>query len=311
MEEKKYVKPNTFSPILAAIVMVLSMVCWLNFGPLLSFWFYHLEENVLPRSFDNILDYLIVVGTYIPFFIALFISSNLVLKTPLRYLLSPDGKKYRYLYSLYVGLVYLAFCLVFELFNIRYIHIDRTPLIDKLKLLPFILVLTPMQSISEEILFRALPARFAYKDKLPNTFSSGFALTLISGLVFLLPHILNVEVQENRIPVISCIYYFLWGALAMALALYSGGFEAPVAMHIVNNLFVALIVNKEGSSMPTNAVFVNTDPVFSNLISLIQLLILFGAEFGLTYYLKRRRSSALEGKVAKEEIIREKEELIT
>ena len=296
-EEKEARIPNVFNPLLAVVVLVLALVCWLNFGPFLSMGILYLQETELTDVWLGITDYLIVNAPYLLFFLALLFGSNFILKTKLRELLSGNGHKYRYKYSLLVGLVYVFMGLIFTLFSVKHISVDKTPLLEKLKVLPFILIFTPMAALSEEIFFRALPARFAYGDTLPKTIKKSIPLVIISGAIFLMPHLLNVEVQDNPIPFTSCLYYFLRGASAMALSLYTDGFEAPVAMHTANNLYIALLVNKESSSMPTHALFVDSSPYYSNWFSLIELIVFFLAVFTLSYFLKKHKSKLIAGTV--------------
>lgn len=292
IKNKNQIKPNEFSPWLGFLIILLAFVCWMNFGPMLSFAIYSIPA-MQSGPWSGLGDYLIVHAPYILLFLALFLGSNFVLKTKLRVLICGTGHKYRYKYSFLIAIVYILFLIVVSLFEMATIDINHAPPIEKLKLLIPILILTPMQALSEELFFRALPARMIYKNNLPKSWKDSIAIVLISGFLFLVPHMGNPEFSANAI--FSGIYYFLWGAMAMALAIYTDGFEAPVAMHIANNLYIALGVNYANSSMPTQAIFINNGET-SSIFSVIEVIVVFTIIFALSYYLKKEKKEVITEK---------------
>jgi uncharacterized protein len=115
--------------------------------------------------------------------------------------------------------------------------------------LPAALVLIPVQAFSEELLFRALPGRWASSRK------TGIAFPVVlSGLIFAAAHLPNPEMKLFRSFFPVLLYYFLFGSVLMLFSLYDGGYELAVGIHIGTNLFSALILNYEGSVMPTPSV---------------------------------------------------------
>ena len=144
-----------------------------------------------------------------------------------------------------------------------------------------ILMLTPIQTVSEEIFFRVLPAKIAYRDDAPATILQSLPLIFISGFIFMVPHLGNTEVQDASTMILPMLYYFIWGALAMAFSLATDGFEAPAAMHAVNNTFIALAVNYEGSSMPTEALFIRADA--GTAVTLAETIAIFAILFIFAY----------------------------
>lgn len=127
------------------------------------------------------------------------------------------------------------------------------------------LVLTPIQTSAEELLFRVLPARW-----FGTMTSNRLLLSLVSGLLFLLVHLRNPEVRANQDAWSIYLYYALFGALAMYLSLRDGGFEIAFGVHAGNNLFAALFINYAGSAMPTPSLLVvnRFDPRASLLVML-------------------------------------------
>ena len=100
----------------------------------------------------------------------------------------------------------------------------------------------------------------------------------------MVPHLGNTEVQDASTMILPMLYYFIWGALAMAFSLATDGFEAPTAMHAVNNTFIALAVNYEGSSMPTEALFIRADAgtaaTLAETIAIFAILFIFAYRKG-------------------------------
>ena len=93
----------------------------------------------------------------------------------------------------------------------------------------------------------------------------------------------NPEVVLSEEAVLPMLYYFLWGAAAAYLAVETGGFEAPCAMHAVNNLYIALIVNYPDSAMPTEALLIDSTPA-SSITTLLYALLAFIVIHGLSVW---------------------------
>ena len=70
--------------------------------------------------------------------------------------------------------------------------------------------------------------------------------------------------------------YFVFGAFFTLLTLRDNRLELAIGAHAANNLFAALVVNHENSSLPTQAIWQagEHDPVYS-LVSLIVVGLLF------------------------------------
>ncbi|AEC02640.1 CPBP family intramembrane glutamic endopeptidase [Parasphaerochaeta coccoides] len=114
------------------------------------------------------------------------------------------------------------------------------------------LVLIPMQTSVEEILFRLMPARFFYPLPwhLPGYPKGRIGLSLFSALLFVLPHLANPEVTgaSNAAPVI--FFYALFGFGVMYLSLVHKGFEIALGIHAANNLMAVFIVSYPDSALP-------------------------------------------------------------
>ncbi|HEX2927175.1 MAG TPA: CPBP family intramembrane glutamic endopeptidase [Ruminiclostridium sp.] len=141
---------------------------------------------------------------------------------------------------------------------------------------PIILLMTPLQTATEELVFRGYVIQgFGLKIK------NGIILSVISGALFTLPHLANPEIYaSNKLGVLSTICmilnYFVMGMMLATITIRTNSLEAAIGAHTVNNLFCFLAVGYPDSALPTNTVFFTTnfEPV-SGLVSTILTAVLF------------------------------------
>lgn len=142
--------------------------------------------------------------------------------------------------------------------------------------LPFILIMTPIQTTTEELVFRGyLIQSFGLKVR------NAMLLSLISGVLFTLPHLANPEVYaSNKLGVISSVCmilnYFVVGASFALITIKTNSLEIAMGAHAVNNLICALLLGYPDSALATNTVFMTSsfEPV-SGLVSVIVVSVLF------------------------------------
>jgi membrane protease YdiL (CAAX protease family) len=141
-----------------------------------------------------------------------------------------------------------------------------------LMFLPFVLILTPLQTTAEELLFRGY-----WLQGIGRLLKNYVALAVINGILFALPHMLNPEVTNN--PSSGLLLFINYGLTGAALAYYTlrdEGLELALGAHAANNLFAALVVNYKDSALPTPAIFTNPilDAPFSS-VTLVLTVVLF------------------------------------
>ena len=130
--------------------------------------------------------------------------------------------------------------------------------------LALVLVLTPIQTTTEELVFRA------YAMQGLGLLTRRPALVAVaSSLVFTVPHLLNPEVYQHG-ALIMAANYFAIGMLLASITLRDGRLELAIGLHAMNNVFLALIANYEGSALTTESIFTarELDPVYS-LVTLV------------------------------------------
>jgi membrane protease YdiL (CAAX protease family) len=144
--------------------------------------------------------------------------------------------------------------------------------LDLPRYLPFAflaLALVPLQTSAEELFFRGyLLQGFGLRLRNP------WVLSVISGLVFGLPHLLNPEARASYL--LMGLSYVSFGAVLAYVTLRDGRLELALGMHAANNLFAALLANYTGSALPTPALFtINTLDVTFLVLTLLPALLLF------------------------------------
>jgi membrane protease YdiL (CAAX protease family) len=135
--------------------------------------------------------------------------------------------------------------------------------------LAVVLVLTPIQTTAEELVFRGYAMQgLGLLTRRPAL------IAVASSLVFTVPHLLNPEVHEHGV-LIMAANYFVIGMLLATITLRDGRLELAIGVHAVNNVFLALIANYEGSALTTESVFTarELDPAYSLVTMIIGTLI--------------------------------------
>lgn len=157
--------------------------------------------------------------------------------------------------------------------------------------LPLILVMTPIQTTAEEIVFRGYVIQsFGLKIK------NGLFLSLISGFLFTLPHLANPEIYAaNKMGVFSTVCmilnYFIVGFILAMITIRTNSLEAAMGAHAVNNLFSFLIVSYPDTVLPTNTVFYTS--TFDPSGSLIPTIITALLYYFITSFLIRKTDKTL------------------
>jgi membrane protease YdiL (CAAX protease family) len=138
------------------------------------------------------------------------------------------------------------------------------------------LILTPIQTTSEELFFRGYLVQ-------AGSFVSRNAifLSLLSGTLFALPHIGNPEMEANFYIVL--LSYFVLGVFLAWISIKDGTIELAIGVHAANNLFAGLVVTFPQSALPTPAIFYTThfDPVFNLIVTILLCVVFYLIVFGM------------------------------
>lgn len=134
---------------------------------------------------------------------------------------------------------------------------------DLLLLLPLALVLLPIQTTAEELFFRGYLLQW-----LSLRMRNLTGLAVFSGVIFMLPHLLNPEAEDDL--VLGALNFFTMGFILAYAALQDGRLELAIGAHLANNIYATTIVTFEESSLETPALFFASS--WDPLLSLMQVL---------------------------------------
>ena len=112
-----------------------------------------------------------------------------------------------------------------------------------------VLLLTPLQTITEELLTRSY-----FLQMLGHFTRHPIVLVILNALFFALLHLLNPEIAAYGATA-TLVSYFVVGAFLALVTLRDNGAELAIGIHAANNMFVAVLVNYKGSALFTNAIF--------------------------------------------------------
>ncbi len=210
---------------------------------------------------DRLVEYLAVNFSIVMMLAGLALTVKVIHRRPLASLITPDARvDWRR-----IGQAALAWCVIAAAISLieHVLYPDRYYLSfdpgQFLVFLALVLVLTPIQTTTEELVFRG------YAMQGLGLLTRRPALVAIaSSLVFTAPHLLNPEVQEHGV-LIMAANYFAIGMLLATITLRDGRLELAIGLHAVNNVFLALVANYEGSALTTESIFTarELDPVYS------------------------------------------------
>jgi len=138
--------------------------------------------------------------------------------------------------------------------------------------LPAAIIMVSIQAASEELLFRTFLGRWVgiyTARKLPAA--------IISGVLFMSVHLFNPEITLYSNSWAIYLFYFLFGFILMYFSIKDGGYELAIGIHVGNNLFSSILVNYEGSVMPTPSAFTaqSESPVPALIFLILSSIIMY------------------------------------
>lgn len=156
--------------------------------------------------------------------------------------------------------------------------------VEWFRFLPFILILTPIQTSAEELLFRGY-----WLQGTGRLTRNVIILCVVNGCLFGLPHMLNPEVLANPdSTLLLFLNYFGIGAALAFFTLRDGRLELALGAHAANNMFAALAVNYKDSAITTPAIF--TSSALDASFGLASLIVISVAFYFIVFRLIDRRN---------------------
>jgi uncharacterized protein len=136
------------------------------------------------------------------------------------------------------------------------------------------LILTPIQTSSEELFFRGY-----LLQGLSCITRQRLALIFVSSILFMLPHLFNPEMQRGAW---MALFYFGFGALAALITLKDNRLELALGVHAANNLSFLFVTTKD-SVLAAPAMWTakdTGDPKLDVVIFLLQSAVFYYIFFG-------------------------------
>ena len=223
------------------------------------------------NGIDPIINYITLNLTFALLVLGVFIVVRFVHGRPFRSLITPAKQiNWRRLgqgFGLWLLLVALASVVEYLLNPEIY-----TVVFNARRFFPFalvVLLLTPMQTTAEELLFRG------YLLQATGHLARNFwVLALVNGILFMVPHLGNPELAASAI--LLPLFYLSIGAFFAFITLRDNSAELAIGAHAANNLYSALFANYTNSALQTESIFLVTElnAVFA-LISFWVIAVIF------------------------------------
>jgi uncharacterized protein len=217
------------------------------------------------------IEFLVTMSSFIPLIVATLLAVRLIHEQPLKTLITaePHIRWRRILAAAGVWLVIAALLSLVEaiLYPGRYVFTFQPA--AWLVYAVFALIFIPIQTSAEELFFRGY-----LLQSMGLHLKNKWLLSLLNGVLFLLPHLANPELAGGSI--LIGLGYLAMGFFLALITLQDNGMELALGMHAANNLFAALFANYTVTALPSPSMFTVQvlDPVYS-FISLVAGMILF------------------------------------
>ena len=178
-----------------------------------------------------------------------------------------DGGKFRWKTFALSMAVTLVLLIVFSFFEGNAQYEEHTALM-RILFFTAALILIPLQCLSEELLTRTLIARIFCYETYDVPLLRKILVCSFSGILFAILHLGGSEFSMEESSLMLLLYYFISGCSFLFITLESGGGEEALGIHIMNNMFIACMVNYRLSPYESAPLFMK------NGISSIPLMIL-------------------------------------
>ena len=283
---------------LSGILLIAFMWQVVGSLPLIGLVTMVLGDNDPATSFDPVtirfegvsplVSYLAISFTFVGMLAGLYLTMRFLHQRAFPSLINTLGRMdwQRFLqgFAVYFGLL-VTLTLVGALANPEEFHFSLE--LEKFLLfLPFALLLTPMQTCAEELLFRGY-----VMQSLGHLLKQPAVVAVISAIIFMLPHLMNPEARLDSI--LMPLNYFTLGLFLAIITLRDNALELAMGAHTANNLYAFTVVSYEGAVLESPAIFSEGTP--DPLISLIAILLVSALFYWIVFHQlpPRRQATAI------------------
>ncbi|NRA10973.1 MAG: CPBP family intramembrane metalloprotease [Crocinitomicaceae bacterium] len=184
-----------------------------------------------------------------------------------------DWRRFFAMFTVWGGILTIFLCIGFAMHDPIEFQFNAGKFFP---LLFFALILIPIQTTTEDLMFRG------YLFQGLATFTkSGMMSLLILGAIFGYLHMGNPEVELLGNGIV--IYYISSGVFMGILSYLDDGIELGMGYHVANNLFGVLILSTDWQVFKTNSLFLDHTPPSFGWDLIISLIVLQPAIIFLFY----------------------------
>lgn len=247
--------------------MLVALVAWLIVGSTVSLLItYAISGGLNPTALDPVAGFVVTMAGF-PFFLAgLFLTMRVIHRRTLRSLVTHRAR----IDWTRVGQGFLVWLVLWSLGQLCRFLLDPGSfsvsgnLAALAVFVPFAVVLTAVQTTTEELFFRGYTVQTA-----SLIWGNRIFLALISAVLFTLPHLTNPEAAAGGWMTVFFGYFLGTGVVWAAVSLLDGTTELAIGAHFANNIANVLLVGTSGSIVGTPALFMGDeyDPVLSAVIT--------------------------------------------
>lgn len=298
----KELSRNDYHRIKGLLSFFMTMMFWLLLGSAIS----NLASLILFNINEDALNspYFIYIRTNLPFAamaLGIYFTRKYLLEIPFKELITNNNSysKPYFFITIFISLFYLIiYMIIANVIGYKVVVYNSIPFNKRIIMIILVLLITPLQSALEELLFRAMllkgiVGKYDASNKIKTIIAS-----FVCGLLFLAVHLGNPEIDAYKS--FALMYYFTFGFASAFMTLYFKTVEISIALHIANNLFVGLISNYSSSALKTLSFFSEIDNAAHYFDLVIILLIFITTYFVLkktTYYKDNKNGTNLEVKI--------------
>lgn len=236
------------------------------------------------------------IAGFLGLYLAFWLFLKALCKTRLRDFFFGKDRKIDVKKTLIIGGIYAIGFVLSALINVKYITFECDDILLWLINVVFCLLFLWIQTTTEEIYFRGLFLRVPFGNDMP-VLKKGIICAVVSSLLFMSLHLFNPEFTTRGGFDAACMAcaYFISGFGMFFANLYSGGLEAGILIHLVNNFLCFTLIRDKVTVMPTPTLFVNN--YSGNNVGLIALLVEIitnGLVIAYCIYMMKKKETTVE-----------------
>lgn len=263
-----------------ALGMLIVLIVWLILGSIVSLLIaYAVSGGLDTTQLDPVVGFVVTMAGF-PFFLAgLILTVKLLHRRPVRSLITHrtgiDWKR--------VGQGFVVWLILWSLGQFCRFLLDpgsfsmTDDVVGLAMFVPFAVVLTAIQTTTEELFFRGYVVQTA-----SLVWGNRIFLTVVSAALFTVPHLANPEAGTGGWLTVFFGYFLGTGVVWAVVSLLDGTIELAIGAHFANNIATILLVGTPGTIITTPALITGNEitpvegAVITTMIAALFALVVLG-----------------------------------